>query len=309
MEYRSGVVNCKPLRYASGMFRSILTATIAVSVLSSLASAQSSPAPAAPRTDEALHIEAGADAWFARLLGDVNSPAGVKRDIRLLDLRDSEVAFAGHARVMWDRCFAHVAGFSFDTDGSYSSGGDSFQTEFQWWEVEADFGYAVFTPFADQASPWGDASFDRYGDNVNEDGTYRLDLRISPTIGVSYHDIELNDVNLTQATASSTDGGWMAARLGGQIELRLRPGADFSFVKDVIIEAGFNAGPLLGVSGDADGSGIAYELDAGAKLMFHENVGVHVGYRLRGGDFDSTGTASDLDIGLQGLFAGVSVRF
>ena len=286
-----------------------IAAALSTLALTSLAVAQDAPAVKAPRSDEAVHVEFGADAWFSRLTGNVTSAAGVNRDIKALDLRDSEIAFAGHARLSYDRCFAHLAGFSFDTDGEYASGGDSFQSDFQWWGLSADLGYALFTPFSDACTPWSDATFDRYGENVNDDGSYRLDLRLSPTLGVTYHDVELNDLNVTQASLSATDGGWMSARVGGELQLRLRPGADFGFLEEVIIGAGFSAGPTFGVSGDADGTGLAVELQAGVQLLFHENVGAHLGYRLTDADFDGSATASDLDLGVYGLFAGVTIRF
>lgn len=283
------------------------------SVVAPVAAAQDAPqsvaADQAARTDESYHVEFGADAWFARLLGDVTLGAGARRDIKALDLRDSEAAFAGHARISRDRCFAEIAGFSFDTDGSYSSGGDDFQSDFTWWGVSADIGYALFTPFADQTTPWSDPTFDHYGGNVNEDKSYRLDLRISPTLGVTYHDVGIDDRNITQATLQSIDGGWMAVRVGAEIEMRLRPGADFSFLKEIIIGAQISAGPMMGVSGDADGAGMAVELEAGAKFMFTENIGANLGYRLTDAEFDGSATSGDMEIGVYGLFAGVSIRF
>jgi hypothetical protein len=286
---------------------SLVSTALLTTVLAPAAFAQD--AAPAPRTDAGFHLDLGADAWFPRLLGDVTSPGGAERDIKELDLRDSEIAFAGHARLNWDRCFAELAGFSFETDGNYTNGGDDFSTDFQWWAVSADVGYAIFTPFADQAHPWGDARYDRYGDNVNSNGDYSLDLRISPTLGVTYHDIELNDVNVTQSTMATTDGGWMSGRLGGEMQLWLRPGADFSFLKAVVVEASISAGPMFGVSGDASGTGLAVELEAGVRLMFLDNVGAHLGYRLFDGGFDGTDGSSDLSIGAYGLFAGVAIRF
>ena len=288
----------------------VLTCSIAAVLAAPSALADDAAAAArAPRIDDAWRIEFGADAWFPRLLGDVTSPSGVTRDIKLLDLRDSEVAFDGHATISRGRCFAELSGFSFDTKGEYSSGGDAFRSDFAWWGVSADVGYALFTPFADESNPWGDASFDRYGGNVNDDGSYRLDLRLSPTLGVSYHDIQLDDLNVTQSVLSATDGGWMSARVGADLELRLRPGADFSFLKEIIIGAEVSAGPMFGVSGDAGGAGLAIELEADGKLMFTENIGANIGYRLVDSEFKSDGSASDLGIGLYGLFAGVSIRF
>lgn len=292
----------------------VLLAFAVAPVVAPVAAAQNPPqvagADQAARTDESYHVEFGADAWFGRLLGDVTLGAGASRDIKALDLRDSEVAFAGHARISRDRCFAEIAGFSFDTDGSYSSGGDDFQSDFAWWGVSADIGYALFTPFADQSTPWSDeVRFDRYGGNVNDDKSYRLDLRISPTLGVTYHDLGLDDRNMTQSTLQSIDGGWMSVRIGAEIEMRLRPGADFSFLKEIIIGAQISAGPTIGVSGDADGAGMAVELEAGAKFMFTENIGANLGYRLTDAEFDGSATSGDMEIGVYGLFAGVSIRF
>lgn len=289
------------------MRRSIALFTLVSTALGSAALAEDPVR--APRSDEAFHLDLGADAWFPRLLGDVTSTAGVKRDVKELDLRDSEVAFAGHARFNWDRCFAEIRGFSFETDGNYASGGDSFSTDAQWWAVSADVGYAVFTPFADRATPWGEASYDRYGGNVNSNGDYTLDLRLSPTLGITYHDVELNDINVTQSTRTATDGNWMAARGGGELQLWLRPGADFTFLKAVVIEAGISAGPVFGVGGDASGAGLAVELQAGVRFMFLDNVGANLGYRLYDAHFNAKDGSNDLSIGAYGLFAGVAIRF
>jgi hypothetical protein len=271
------------------------------------------PVPA-PRSTPTFAIEANADAWFARLVGDVTSAAGVERDVRDLDLRDSEVAFAGSLRFQWERGFAEVSGISFETDGDYADGADLFTSDFRWWAASVDLGYAFFTPFGDQVWPWtggawGDAGYDRYGGNVNSDGDYRVDLRISPTIGLSYHDIELNDINITQATRDGVDGGWLALRGGAEMQLWLRPGADFSFLKAIVIEAALSAGGVFGIAGDASSTGLGFELDAGVRLYFHDNIGARFGYRLSRAEFDGEAGSSDLDLGAYGLFAGLTLRF
>jgi opacity protein-like surface antigen len=276
--------------------------------------AQESQPVLPPRTGPAFAVEANADAWFARLVGDVTSAAGVERDVRDLDLRDSEVAFAGSLRFQWERGFAEVGGLSFATDGAYTDGADAFESDFRWWGASVDLGYAFWTPFSDSVWPWtggafGEASHDRYGGNVNSNGDYRVELRVSPTIGMTYHDIELNDINITQATQDGLDGGWLALRGGAEMQLWLRPGADFSFLKAIVIEAALSAGGVFGLTGEASGTGIGFELDAGVRLYFHENIGARLGYRLNRAEFDGEAGSSDLDLGAYGLFAGITLRF
>ncbi len=266
---------------------------------------------AVARPQSKFTLDFTADAWFPRLVGDVHSAGGANRNVKDLDFSDSEFAPSLQGRASWDRWFVYANGFSFDTESNYTvtNSADSFAASFDWWSVSAELGYALYTPFADQVVPWGEASFDRYGGNVNSNGDYITDLRLSPTLGVSYNDLELNDRNVTQMTARDAQGGWIAPMFGGELQLWLRPGSDFAFLKAIVIEASMSGGPLFGISGDADSSGFVYSIEAGARFMVHDNVGVHIGYRLMDGEFDTSDGRDDLAVSLQGLLIGVAIRF
>jgi hypothetical protein len=287
----------------------IASFAVASIVLAAPAFGQEAPSAAAPRVDDAFRLDFTADAWFPRLVGDVVAPGGATRDVELLELDDSEVAFAGRGRLSWDRCFVEAGGFAFDTDGSYSSGGNAFESSMDWWAVSATIGYHLFTPFADQSTPWGEASFDRYGDNVNSEGDYRVDLRLAPTLGVLYEDLEFAERNRTLGSESGLDGGFMAVMLGGEFQLWLRPGDDFGLLRAVVLEAAFAIGPSFGVSGDASGTNSVVTFEAGGRIMILDNVGVHLGYRLVDGDYEGNDADPSLEVGLQGLVAGVAIRF
>ena len=228
--------------------------------------------------------------------------AGVKTDVSDLDLNGSEVVFSGAARVTWDRCFVNVSGFSFDTDGNTPG----FRTSASWWDVSVDVGYALWRPFNDQPTPWSGVR--HWEGNEAKDGGYRFELAIAPTLGFSWDDASVSVDSVGAGPSTSIDGGWAAIRFGGEFVATLHTKDVVGFLQSIDIYADFSAGPSFGVSGDADGTGLYVMLEAGGRIFFTPNIAAHLGYRLTDGDFDVS-SGDQANIGLQGLFAGATIRF
>ena len=216
--------------------------------------------------------------------------------------RVREVVFSGAARVTWDRCFVNVSGFSFDTDGNTPG----FRTSASWWDVSVDVGYALWRPFNDQPTPWSGVR--HWEGNEAKDGGYRFELAIAPTLGFSWDDASVSVDSVGAGPSTSIDGGWAAIRFGGEFVATLHTKDVVGFLQSIDIYADFSAGPSFGVSGDADGTGLYVMLEAGGRIFFTPNIAAHLGYRLTDGDFDVS-SGDQANIGLQGLFAGATIRF
>lgn len=272
----------------------------------SSALAQETPAQPTATTSSEFRLDVNLDAWFPRLVGDVALvPGGPQVDVEDLDLHDSEVIFSGNGRVGWDRWFVNVSGFAFDTDGQTGTAA----TSADWWSISADVGFALWTPFDDRHFPWSDPSPRQ--DNIAGDGAQRLSLAVAPTLGITYDDIDLESTTLATGAANEIDGSWIGVRVGVALGVRLHTRDLVGFLDRIEIGTALSVGPTFGASGDADGVGSLWVIDAGARIFFTPNIGAHIGYRLVDGDFDEEriGLSSTADVGLQGLLAGLTIHF
>lgn len=247
------------------------------------------------------------DAWFPRLVGNAAlGPGGSTVSVESLDLHDSEVAFSGALRTTWDRCFVEARGFTFETDGATQT----FTSSASWWSASVDFGYALWRPFDANPFPWSEAQ--ERPDNRAPDGAQRLSLDIAPTLGVTWDQIDIGTTTIATGAGSNIDGGWASLRVGFELGLRLHTKDLVGFIDSIDVLASMSVGPSFGADGDGDGVGDLWWIDGGVKVMFTPNVGAHLGYRLVDGNYENSPTGaqqSTLDLSLQGLVAGLAIRF
>jgi hypothetical protein len=278
-------------------------APLVVAVLASAAAAES-PAVVHPNLrsdDRGFRLDFTLDACFPRLVGD-GSVGGVTASVGDLGVNDSEVGFFGVARVSLDRWRVQLSGFTFETDGTGTAGGVALRSDVAWWEVSFDVGYEFWRPFAATPFPWSAPGEAKEG---------RVDLVLAGTLGVTYDDFSWDAESLGggggAGTAPDIDGGWLAVRAGAEFVLSVDVHDLVGFVRTIDIVAGGSVGPSFGASGDADGTGVLWTVDAGLHVRFSPNLGAHVGYRLVDNDFEYEG--GDADLALRGLVAGLSLRF
>lgn len=262
--------------------------------VAALASAQETDLPKPPPRYEGFQLDLTLDAWFPRLVGDIGV-AGGDTSTSDLELRNSEVSFFGDARMSWDKLWVDVSGFSFETDGSNAS----VRSDASWWDVSVDVGYALWRPFAAQPFPWSPAP-------TGEVAWSRVDLTVGPTLGVSYDDFRFSTTP-TGGARDAVDGAWCSVRGGFDINLSIWLKDRVGFLESLDIVFGGSIGPCFGASGDADGTGTLWMLDAALILRISPNIGAHLGYRLIDADFDYGDRSAD--VSLRGLVAGATIRF
>ncbi|MDZ4831155.1 MAG: hypothetical protein SGJ09_13285 [Phycisphaerae bacterium] len=247
------------------------------------------------------------DAWFPRLVGNVPiGPGATPPSVSDLGLHDSEVAFVGTARATWDRLFVEGRGFSFSTEGELPLQ----QNSADWWSASVDVGFALWRPFDATPSPWSEST--PRAENVAGDGAQRLSLELAPLIGFTWDQVDIGSTTIATGNRSAVDGGWASIRFGGEVNFGLHTKDLISFIESVDLHVDFSVGPSFGATGDGSGVGDLWYVNIGLRVFFTPNIGAHIGYRLVEADFaqDSNGSSDDpLDIGLQGLVAGLAIRF
>lgn len=267
-------------------------------------------APAAGEADSVVHpdllvddrgfrLDFTLDAWFPRLVGD-GSVGGVTASVGDLGVNDSEVAFFGVARLSLDRWRFQLSGLTFETDGAGAAGGVARRSDIAWWQVSFDVGYEFWRPFATTPFPWS---------APGEAKTGRVDLVLAGTLGLSYDDFrwDAQPIGVGGGAAPDIDGGWLAVRAGAEFVLSVDVHDLVGFVRTIDIVAGGSVGPSFGTSGNAEGTGALWTVDAGLHVRFSQNLGTHLGYRLVDNDFEFEG--GDADLALRGLVAGLWLRF
>src|SRR5690606_38012909 len=127
------------------------------------------------------------------------------------------------------------------------------------------------------------------------------DLRFAPLVGFRYADIDYS-LRLLGEGEEKVGGEWIAAIVGGRMQLRYDLPDSFPMGEELRIDGVVGIGPACGGDG-----GWASHIRASLSWYFTHNFGVTVGYRLihfnvEDGDFEFDG-------GLQGMFVGGSLRF
>lgn len=251
-----------------------------------------------------LEIEISPGVWVPRLRGDVRlGPSPAASDIALdetLDLDQSEPTFNLEIAIRKDdRWQIDLNGFGFSVDHSGAvnghgvfgslqlNDGDPYSATFEIDSASIELAYWFWQPYC-------------FGETA--DGRYcAADLRFAPLIGFRYVDID-HSLRLLGEGEEKVGGEWIAAIVGGRMQLRYDLPDSFPLGEELSIDGVVGIGPAFG----GDGGWVAH-LRASLSWHFTHNFGVTVGYRLihfnvEDGDFEFDG-------GLQGMFVGASLRF
>jgi hypothetical protein len=283
------------------------------------AAAPATVAPAAPFLDfqQRPYVTIDLDAWVPRLTGTAKVGAGGTKFELNHDLAvdDSVPAFAGEIAVWLDRWRVGMIGFQSSAGSTERAGvggtfgntvitaGDTISGTYSAWMVGVEAGYVLWRPFADRPLPWdgAGANRDRATSVLGANGRPRFDAQVLVIGGAMCFDYQQQLTDVTTGSSSSFDK-FVGCVYGG-VGLDLWMGFDgrVPLVQDVRLYADVGIGPSIP---DAD---ILWMIRAGVCMMFTQNVGIELGYRLF--DFNLQSGPSDVDGGLRGLFGGLTVKF
>lgn len=258
-------------------------------------------APTPPGPDIEVTFRPGV--WLPRLGGEVAGvgpgPSALMSLDTQIDLDNLEPTFRGELAIRKDqRWDLRLDGFDFSTDvrgpfsgsgtfGSLSlSDGDPIFSELEMTSIGGEVSLWTYRPYveAGRTSPSGPA-----------------DLRFSPIAAMRWVEVDhvLEEIGVGRV---ETGGEWAAALAGVLFEIRYTPGEVLPWLHQLQIAGSGALGPALGGDG-----GFAWQIRADLTLSFSEHASIFFGYRLL--ELDVQNDEYEFQAGLQGLFAGGTIRF
>lgn len=283
--------------------------------------APSSAVPAdVPRilgVDEPTRVTADVGVWLARLTGTAQVGAGgtlfqLNEDLAVEDMAPGA---AGEFAVWTGRWRFGGIGLitslnetqTAPTAGLFGTTaiavGNTIRGEYSLWMAGGEVGYVVWRPFADEPWPWSETGANRAlaTEAIGANGRPEFDLRVVALGGGLVMGYDQTLTNVTTGSSSSFDKTVGAIYGGGGLEFDLGMDGRVPVLQDLRIYAYGGLGPSIP---DAD---IIWMVRVGLVAMVTPNIGVEFGYRLF--DFDLTDGPSEVDAGVRGIFAAVSVKF
>lgn len=278
-------------------------------------------APAeAPRilgVNDPLDVTADVGVWIARLTGTATVGAGnttfeLNKD---LSVGGMQVGAAGEFAVWCDRWRFGGIGFATSETDTGTAGktgtfgtttmtqGDPITGHVSAWMAGGEVGYTVWRPFADSPWPWSSAGANTQQATaaIGKNGRPLIDMRFMALAGGLVMGYDQSVENLLTGSKSEFDKTVGAIYGGGGAEFNFGMDNRVPVVQDLRIYAYVGLGPSIP---DAD---IIWMVRVGIAAMVTENIGVEFGYRLF--DFDLQDGASQVDGGIRGMFAAVSLKF
>lgn len=279
------------------------------SVTQPIASVPAVQVPPSVNAPDGPHVDFAARAWFARLNGTIHAPSSaaavtIEDDF---DLDDSQVVPLLTATARWDALALVVNGFWTSIDGSTTApaagqfgtvafgAGDALSSSADAWGVSGDVVLTLYRPYAADRHPWTgeDAPAGAAGPFA--------DLRFNGLVGghaVSYGQ-SVND--LTTTASDSIDLSVITPVIGGGIELDLDLRRNVDWLGHLRIAATAGWGPGV-EAGDS-----LWFVRADLSLDVLHNLAITGGYRLL--NWDAAGDGNSMSGSLQGLVAGLELRF
>jgi hypothetical protein len=255
------------------------------------------------------HLDFAARAWFARLNGTINAPSSaaavtIEDDF---DLDDSQVVPLLTATARWDALALVVNGFWSSIDGSTAapaagqfgsvafSAGDALSSSADAWGVSGDVVVTFYRPYAADRHPWT-------GEDAPAGAAQPFaDLRFNGLVGGHAVSYAQSVSDLTTAASDSIDLSVITPVIGGGIELDLDMRRNVEWLGHLRIAATAGWGPGV-ESGDS-----LWFVRADLSLDVLHNLAITGGYRLL--NWDAAGDGNSMSGSLQGLVAGLELRF
>ncbi len=259
--------------------------------------------PAAP-----ISFDFAARAWFARLNGTIHDPRGaasvtIEDDF---DLDDSQVVPLLTATARYDALAFVVNGFWSSTDGTSTAptsgqfgsvsfnSGDALSSSADVWGVAGDVVFTIYRPYAPTRHPW---------DQPRDDAPASLtaDLRWNALVGGHAVNYSQEVTDLTASSSDTLDLSVITPVVGGGVELDVDLRRAMPWLDRLEIAATAGWGP-----GVESGDSLLF-VRADLSLQVVPNLAITGGYRLL--NFDAADSGATLSGSLQGLVAGVELRF
>lgn len=267
--------------------------------------------------DDGVRVTVDAGVWIARLTGSAQVGAGGTDFALNEDLAVGGQAFgvAGEFAVWCGRWRFGGIGLSIgldDTDTAPVGGtfgttaiaaGDTIRGDYSLWMAGGEVGYTVWRPFADEPWPWSDAGANRAlaEKAIGANGRPLFDMRVVVLGGALVTGYDQTLDNLTTGSSSSFSSTVGAVYAGGGAEFDLGMDNRVPVLQDVRLYTYAGFGPTI-----PDGN-LVWMVRVGLAAMLTPNVGVEFGYRLF--DFYLEDGPSEVDAGVRGIFAAVSLKF
>ena len=280
-------------------------------------SAADAPAPPLPAASEAVAVTGSVGAWFTRITGTAQvGAAGTTFQLNQdLAIDENNAGVATEFAVSVGRWRFGGIGFWTQESGSQTAPtagtfggttiavGDRIAGSYSAWMAGGEVQYVIWHPTGDTPWPWGDP-----GTNAAEaarftgsNGRPLFDVQmllLGGALGMHYEE------SLTDSTTGSSSGfdRTVASVYGGAgIDVHIGLDGRVPLLQDLRVYAEAGAGPTI------PGGQLVWMVRVGFAGMVTPNVGVEFGYRLF--DFDLVDGPSEVNAGLRGLFAGMTVRF
>lgn len=288
------------------MIRSLTVVSAVLVTVGSALGQSSEEAAAGPPADSAgasLAFQLTLGAWLPRLDGTAKlGPSVFAEHIdlkRQVDLHDMETVFNGELTMTVNNDWQILlSGFDFSTEGEGQfSGfsdfgdlrfftGDRYRASFDISSYAAEWVFPIGEPLGTIAGP-------AEGETTS--------LSFAGQLGLRWTEVDYAMESLDFGGSETAGGEWLAPYFGIRFNLQHEPEPAWPLIKRLDIDVSTAAGPSI------DGGGGFWQLRAGLTCYFTNNFGLTIGYRLLEMDFSDD--EYDTDAGLQGLFAGGSIRF
>jgi hypothetical protein len=222
-----------------------------------------------------------------------------------LNLNNMETSFEGNLSATWKNWTLRATGTSFSTAGSTIApiagvfgttpflAGMLLNNSFSYWTFGVEAESWFWRPLSKQAFPW---LAEAPGESLP------VDLRFFLVAGGRSFGISQTLTNLSFPSTSSFSGTFGTVYGGGGLDIRFDTHQAISFVRQVDVYAGIEAGPVWPGS-----AGLFMQIRAGATAWFTDHVGLYFQYLNLRQNVNTGGYNLQSYVG--GLNAGLSVRF
>lgn len=291
--------------------RSPQPALAAIGVLAA-AAATAADAPDSPPPPPGEVARQGAwelllGAWMPRYEGDLVWGGGTEFESGDLGLDDLEAAFSGELSWHHEWLRLSVGGFSFAASGNATlpagaaigrlaplAAATASSASVDLWSIAGQAAVTLYRPFASPTTLW--AGHGGIGAPASP-----VDLSFEAIGAVRYLSLS-QSVTPQGMQTQSFDHAALGLGLGAGMRFRWEPGERFRAIDSLSVYANAAAGPAF-----FSDSGWFVQLEAGLEVGFCPAASVQFGYRLL--DFRMAAGDDRATAGLQGLFAGLRLRF
>ena len=277
---------------------------ILIAVIAGMPAAQATPPIESISAGDELRISLTAGAWLPRLGGTSSlGSGGDELDFQFdLDVDDLEPTFNGELAIQKaDRWELMFTGFGFSTSNS-----ERLDRPVEFGNLLIDRGDVARTSVditsaaMELGFPGWRAPLGNQDRNRSSRGEPLAEIRLVPKLGARFMDID--ESIEVGSLREEGDGTWLGVLGGIDLRTQLNLYDCVPFPRDLNVNAGIAGGPALGSD-----IGFFWQVHVGLNAGISEHVSLQFGYRLL--EMNVQNEDFEFNAGLQGLFAGGTIRF